>query len=50
LVVEHYALPKVQADWAASYLLWAVFAVVDAGYQQREKCDAELRRDIEHAN
>jgi len=50
LVVKHYALREVQAGWAASYLPCAVFNVVNAGYQQREKCDAELRRDIVHAN
>ena len=95
VVVVHYALPTVQADWAVSYLPWAVFAVVatlvgllasskiwglgrgaavvvlvlaglggmaaqyvgelvigvvDAGYQQVEKRDTGLRREIEHAN
>lgn len=95
VMVEHYALPKVQVDWAVSYLPWTVFAVVatlvallasskiwgigrgaavvvlvlaglggvaaqyvgelvidvvDAGYQQIEKRDAGMRRQIEPAN
>lgn len=94
-MVEHYALSKVQVDWAVSYLPWTVFAVVvtlvallasskiwgigrgaavvvlvlaglggvaaqyvgelvidvvDAGYQQIEKRDAGMRRQIEPAN
>ncbi len=28
VVVERYALPKVEGDWAASYLPWSVFAAV----------------------